>query len=613
MKSLFLRFIKSKKFTDVNKVNSFLVTVFFKINKLTVKNNRILLKYFLPDDKHTCEFLNLCQKKKCTFPIELLTQLFEYVISPADRIVSGAVYTPQMIRKKIITDLFSDKASSGLNLDTLRIADISCGCGGFLLDACLHIYEKTGNSFSDIFKNNIFGIDVQSYAIERTKILLSLVALLHGEDSDFLFNLLCADSLDYTNNDWPTAFTKFDMIVGNPPYVCSRNLSSATLSKLSKFDVCSSGHPDLYIPFFKIGVDLLNDFGCLGYITMNSFFRSVNGRSIREYFSQKRFSIRILDFRGHQIFKSKNTYTCLFYLNKNRHSDFIEYALCEPEYLQVHCKFSNIYYDSLDVQKGWSLNNPILTRSFESSGKRISDYCQSRHGIATLSNAVYIFKPESEDENYFYLKRNEDLYPIEKTICRDIVNPNKLNSINNLDLISEKVIFPYSISSDQAIVFSPELMKTHYPKAFLYLKANKDVLLQRDKGNVDKYPQWYAFGRTQSLIMPRYKLFFPKLANKPVRCLLSESSDLIFYNGLAFVSSDKRKLRILKRILESALFWGYIQNNAKPYSSGYFSLTGVDIKNFCIPNFTIDEENKLLSIKGIVECEKWLERFYHTV
>ena len=37
---------------------------------------------------------------------------------------------------------------------------------------------------------------------------------------------------------------------------------------------------------------------------------------------------------------------------------------------------------------------------------------------------------------------------------------------------------------------------------------------KRDKGKTSKYPIWYAYGRTQSLVMPRYKLFFPKLANK---------------------------------------------------------------------------------------------------
>ena len=55
------------------------------------------------------------------------------------------------------------------------------------------------------------------------------------------------------------------------------------------------------------------------------------------------------------------------------------------------------------------------------------------------------------------------------------------------------------------------------------------------------------------------------------------------YNGVAFVSDDLEKLQVLKSILDSNLFWSYLVKNAKPYSTGYYSLSGVDIKNFGIP------------------------------
>lgn len=83
--------------------------------------------------------------------------------------------------------------------------------------------------------------------------------------------------------------------------------------------------------------------------------------------------------------------------------------------------------------------------------------------------------------------------------------------------------------------------------------------------------------------MPRYKLFFPKFANKPLHCVLRDDADLMLYNGVAFVSDDLEKLQVLKSILDSNLFWNYLIKNAKPYSTGYYSLSGVDIKNFCIP------------------------------
>ena len=459
-------------------------------------------------------------------------------------------------------------------------------------------------------RDDIFGVNIQDYAIERTKVLLSLLALSEGEDEDFGFNLLCRDTLDYTCKNWDARYTGFDVVVGNPPYVCSRNLSEDTHAKLSGYEVCSSGHPDLYIPFFQIAIEMLNDEGRLGYITMNTFLRSVNGRAIRKYFSSNRFLICIVDFRGYQVFDSKNTYTCLFYLDKQHGAESIHYAVDEQGVLSDDVHFTAVPFADLDDEKGWTLNDFDVTMAIEAVGVQIKDFCPSRHGIATLSNTIYIFKPISEDEQYFYIAVGETRFPIERGICRDIVNPNKLNTIDDLGSLIEKVIFPYRIEDGRAYVYTPDEMRRLFPSALAYLEANRNILLSRDKGKTCAYPQWFAFGRTQSLVMPRYKLFFPKFANKPLRCVICDATDLMLYNGLAFVNTDERKLRILKSIIESNLFWSYIQANAKPYASGYYSLSGVDIKHFGIPKFTLAEENELLTMNDKDGIEKWLRARY---
>jgi hypothetical protein len=84
----------------------------------------------------------------------------------------------------------------------------------------------------------------------------------------------------------------------------------------------------------------------------------------------------------------------------------------------------------------------------------------------------------------------------------------------------------------------------------------------------------------------------------------------MLYNGLAFVSDDERKLRILKSVIESEIFWDYIKKNGKPYASGYYSLSGVDIKHFGIPEFTSVEEDEFLEIDDKNEKERWLKEKY---
>lgn len=586
MNSRIFAYLKRNKLVDTKAINRLFVSAFVSLRGLRVINNHLISNLLIRENDEQYanlqEFIAIIHHNlPDQITIEDLVKLFEFVISPADRIVTGAIYTPVYIRHKIIKTCLETITIE--KLQTIRVADIACGCGGFLVDLASLLHRRTENSYSQIFKDSIFGIDIQYYSVERTQLLLSLLALQDGEDEDFSFNILHADTLDYNTPEWNQIYNHFDIIVGNPPYVCSRNVDTSTKQKMLRYDVCQSGHPDLYLPFFQIATEMLNKGGRLGLITMNSFIRSINGRAVRNYFSQGKHKISILDFRGYQVFKNRSTYTCLFFLTKNQSSKSLMYCVNETGDLRNDPNFTTIFYKHLDNKKGWFLNDFEAVRKMESSGISIGDYCQSRHGIATLSNKIYIFRPIDEDERYYYIETNSLRFPIEKSICREIVNSNKLNSKVQLESIIEKLIFPYIISNGRAQLLDEVTMKEKYPCAYKYLSFFREQLFKRDKGKTDKYPEWYAYGRTQSLIMPRYKLFFPKFANKPLHCIIVDDKDLMLYNGIAFVSDNIEKLQVLKSIMDSDVFWQYIVKNAKPYASGYYSLSGVDIKNFCIP------------------------------
>ena len=598
-----------KKDTIETYINLFLKDYFFEDN-LTVS-----LKYSRPN-----WFLSIKDATRdSTGRYEKLTEYYNEAKLHTIKLLllmTAALYNGSDARGDdrvlVLDDVISSMDAANRTMFIELLADFFKDYQRIIFTHSISFFNLAEYVFSTVHqqRDDIFGVNIQDYAIERTKVLLSLLALSEGEDEDFGFNLLCRDTLDYTCKNWDARYTGFDVVVGNPPYVCSRNLSEDTHAKLSGYEVCSSGHPDLYIPFFQIAIEMLNDEGRLGYITMNTFLRSVNGRAIRKYFSSNRFLICIVDFRGYQVFDSKNTYTCLFYLDKQHGAESIHYAVDEQGVLSDDVHFTAVPFADLDDEKGWTLNDFDVTMAIEAVGVQIKDFCPSRHGIATLSNTIYIFKPISEDEQYFYIAVGETRFPIERGICRDIVNPNKLNTIDDLGSLIEKVIFPYRIEDGRAYVYTPDEMRRLFPSALAYLEANRNILLSRDKGKTCAYPQWFAFGRTQSLVMPRYKLFFPKFANKPLRCVICDAPDLMLYNGLAFVNTDERKLRILKSIIESNLFWSYIQANAKPYASGYYSLSGVDIKHFGIPKFTLAEENELLTMNDKDGIEKWLRARY---
>lgn len=601
------RFLKQIS-AEVPYINSLFVSAFVKINKLSIGEKNFLYRYNNVEDQTLESFIKFVTNVGIV-DLERLVQLFEFVISPSDRVVNGAIYTPKTIRNAIITQCLGNLDNEQLR--NIKVCDISCGCGGFLMDVAEFLHVRTQKTFKDIFHDNVYGVDIQDYSVERTKILLSLLALMHGEDDEFNFNLIQADTLDFYSSEWNQEYSSFDIIVGNPPYVCSRNVNNQTKEKMLRYEVSLSGHPDLYIPFFQIAYEMLKDGGMMGYITMNSFIRSVNGRKLRHFFSSKNIDVNIVDFRGHQVFNKRSTYTCLFFLNKGKYAEGVRYVSNEDGSLEQPFDFSFIPYRLLDNHKGWNLNDNGIVGQMEAVGTPIGKYCSYRHGIATLSNKTYIFKPNYEDSDYYYLKDGDIQFPIEREICKDVVNSNKLNSTVDFSSIIEKVIYPYYKNQEGKIcVIDEETMQNKYPCVYTYLLSKKAILIERDKNNTHKYPTWYAYGRTQSLQMPRYKLFFPKFANSSIKCVLWDDPNLLLYNGIAFIGESKEKLLVVQKIIESDFFWKYIVRNAKPYSSGYYSLSGVDIKNFGVPNFTKEELQYLLSLNKSEEIDEWLIQFY---
>lgn len=72
-------------------------------------------------------------------------------------------------------------------------------------------------------------------------------------------------------------------------------------------------------------MSLLSPKGLLGYITVNTFFKSVNARALRNYFSKNHFSLSIVDFGEQLVFKKKLAYTCLTFLSTER-DDSLKYV-----------------------------------------------------------------------------------------------------------------------------------------------------------------------------------------------------------------------------------------------------------------------------------------------
>lgn len=596
-------YLKKHSSKDPYVIDRLIISAYFVVNGLKVRKNKLLISYLIKESSperekvELSELVSLINQSSLSFKFEHLIELFEFVISPSDKIVNGAVYTPAYIRSFILEKLLSE---SGIEKNVLTGCDPSCGCGGFLLTFSALIKRESDQTFYDIYKSQVYGVDITEYSIARSKLLLSLQALEAGEDEDFIFNLRIENSLSFGFKSFDKKIAKnrgFDLMFGNPPYVASRNMDEQTLQLSLNWKVANSGHPDLYIPFFQIGFESLNATGLLGFITVNTFIKSVNGRALRAYFHEKNIRLTLLNFGGEQLFKDRNTYTCICFLRAGVGAvDYLRIA--SSELLEFNFEQTNHFdYLDLDAIDGWNLvnNDKLLDyiNVIEKTGRPFRELYNTKNGIATLKNNIYKFRPVKEDKDYYYLKYNGTLFPIERGICRNIVNANKIKCEDDIIRLMEKIIFPY----DGAInIYNEQQMEDDFPQTYQYLKLRKKELAMRDKGK-GKYEKWYAFGRRQSMDIHAFKLFFPHICERPT-FVICKDKDLLFYNGMAIISGELEELKVIKEIMETDLFFNYIRNTTKDYASGYISMSRNYIKNFGVYQFDAKEKKAFLNAKN---------------
>lgn len=534
-----------------------------------------------------------------TFTIEELIKLYEILVPKTERQINGVYFTPAFIKNYI-----SLRALDKFEFIP-QVCDPSCGCGSFLYTVAIEMHHKYKISYKEVFEKYIYGCDIIQNNIEKAKIVFKMLGLINGEIISN-FNLISCNSL--SSNFKFGKKKKFDIVIGNPPYVRAKNINEESKNYLNAWHTSTSGNPDLYIPFYELGLSILKDNGVLGYISPNTFLISSNGKLLRNYLLDNSNNIEIIDFKSYKVFKKIMTYTCIVLVNANSNNKVLKYTTNKNDILSS-LEFNDYNYYDL-YNNTWRIvkkkDNEVINKleQFEFKLENLI----IRNGIATLKNDLYIFTPIKEDEKYYYRVYNNKKYKIEKEICRDIVKPNILKNEKDLIVKNEKVIFPYKSINKKFVVIDENDMIFKYPKTYDFFCDNKNVLLERDKGN-KKYPAWYAFGRTQGLNCFGKKMFIPYLSDK-CYSVITNNENLLFYCGYSIMENDFIELKLLKKILESKLFDFYIKKVSKPYSGGFYSYAKNYINKFSLPKLTNEQKEYLLKEKKSKNINEFLCEIY---
>lgn len=475
------------------------------------------------------------------------------------------IKTPAFVIKDILqqTLLPCCKNKNATQILNLKIADIACGSGAFLLetfqllnDIFIDFYlindrskliQTTINTFKlpykikkEILLKCIYGVDKDFNAVQATNFGL-LLKLLEGEDNasidnnypilpDISNNIQFGNSLidskdikTITNssqeniNPFDFGNTKYDIIIGNPPYMKSEDMKKITrleYVRYKKIFKVAYKQYDKYFLFIEKALKLLNESGYLGYIVPNKFTKVGAGKILRKLLSSNGYINRIISFGANQIFESKTTYTCLLILNKSLNK------YCEYYEVQNLLSWKTRYIKDEDYEKIpiSSLNNDvwILVPSYlKHAYNKINEQSISLeklvgkgnvyNGIQTSANDLYVIIPKKSDSKYIYFDKDGMEWKIEKELTRPYFQtstgednlyayrPFKPNSM---------VIYPYKRTFDGIKFIYIDELKAGYPCAYKYFQSNKNKL-NNPKRDIIPLPktkhEWYRYGRHQSL------------------------------------------------------------------------------------------------------------------
>ena len=594
------------------------------------------------------------------------------------------VTTPYDVVKFMVSkslEKFTNKKSPE-EIKKLRIADIACGSGIFLTEVldylinyCQDWYEKnkkydnleetytntyklTYKEKKEILTNCLYGVDIDYQAVEVAKFSL-LLKVLENETEETVINekpvlpsldsnIVNGNSLidlemiedattDELINIRPFSFNdinggnKFDLIIGNPPYVKTEDMIKLQDKKevqayKSKYYVAYKQF-DKYFLFIQRAVDLVKDDGTVCYIVPNKFINNVAGEKIRELISENKYLKMFIDFNYQQVFKDKTIYSYIILLNKSKEENF-EYSYINSYEEWIINNKSNIYTEIScnEIDKNpWILSMDLekmkeLKKLFNNS-IRLSEIARPFNGVQTSLNRIYVIKGKEilgENENYIIINKNGKKYNIEKEVLKMYFQPiNKVEkNVNSFDpLVTDKyIIFPYDKNGELI-----DINLSQYSGIKEYLLDNYDLIVPkqisgkstgRDVPNANEN-NWYQFGRVQAIneFNNEEKLIVGVMSKEPMfmydnENLVIQSGGTAGYCGIKMKENNKYDLFFLQAYLSHPIISDVMEKMGSDFEGGFYSRGTQVLEKLPIINVDFENEKEKALYDNIVEKTK---------
>jgi hypothetical protein len=141
------------------------------------------------------------------------------------------------------------------------------------------------------------------------------------------------------------------------------------------------------------------------------------------------------------------------------------------------------------------------------------------------------------------------------------------------------VIYPYN---DSGKIIKETEFKQNNPQTYEYLLQNKEELAKRDKGN-KTYPEWYAYGRTQSLLIPNKKrvIYIPCFIH-PDDIKMTIKQPILFYGCLCIQPDNDNDIEIIKEAITTNS--DFLKSMSSKRSGGWINLSSSNLYKIPLAN-----------------------------
>lgn len=565
-----------------------------------------LFEYEEINSTDVLEVIDIFRSYNFSYDIEVIIDFFERILKTKNT-QSGVVFTPKYISDYIVFDnLESLKDIS----DTTRILDPACGCGVFLISAIDILNRNYGFEVSHIVNNMIFGIDLIEENVRRSKILIFLYCKSLGINlEDISANIKQANSLSV---NWFDLFdniehqTGFDLIVGNPPYYNTHDMSESEADFLREnFNTTKSGTFNIFYAFVETSIKFLSQGGRLGFIIPNNFLTISSAIPFRKFLSDNKLVNKIIDFSDNMIFHPIRTYSAIISLTKQDNHIFKYHTISKTndisgELINISFKVASHY--QLDPS-GWFLIDQTTRHNIKRIESQIYSIKGSiRTGIATLKDSLYIV--ERRDGKFYSRFSN---HFIEEDVVKKLFKIPEIFKHKNINQSSWNIIFPYEETNKGFEIIPEREFLLKYPSAYEYFCSIKHELILRDKGNLN-IPVWYAYGRSQGLNKFGEKILYTTFSPTP-RFVFVDDRDSLFCNGYAIFEVKDVPFNVLLKILNSVVMDYYVKNTSYTIDGGYYCYQKKYIEKFSIP-FLSELEKELILTSSKSEVDSFLIKKY---